>query len=40
MGPSITHPVPRSAKWWYVFGSMTLVLFMCQVATGISLSLL
>lgn len=40
IGPSMTHPVPRSAKWWYVFGSMTLVLFMCQVATGISLSLL
>jgi ubiquinol-cytochrome c reductase cytochrome b subunit len=40
MGPAITHPVPRSAKWWYVFGSMTLVLFMCQIVTGISLSLM
>ncbi len=40
VGPSMTHPVPRSAKWWYVFGSMTLVIFICQIVTGISLSLL
>ena len=40
IGPSATHPVPRTAKWWYVFGSMTLVLFICQVVTGISLSLI
>ncbi|MDP7086716.1 MAG: cytochrome b N-terminal domain-containing protein [Phycisphaerales bacterium] len=40
IGPSITHPVPRSAKWWYVFGSMTLVLFICQIVTGICLSLM
>ncbi|MCH2144437.1 MAG: cytochrome b N-terminal domain-containing protein [Phycisphaerales bacterium] len=35
----MTHPVPRSAKWWYVFGSCTLMFFMIQVVTGICLAL-
>jgi ubiquinol-cytochrome c reductase cytochrome b subunit len=34
------HPVPsKTASWWYVFGSASLVLFMLQVATGICLAL-
>ena len=37
--PSATHSVPTSAKWWYVFGSMTLTLFILQITTGICLSL-
>ena len=39
LGPSMTHSVPMSARWWYVFGSMTLTIFMLQIATGICLSL-
>ncbi|MAT81867.1 MAG: cytochrome B6 [Phycisphaerae bacterium] len=39
IGPSATHSVPTSAKWWYVFGSMTLTLFILQVTTGICLAL-
>ena len=34
------HPVPRrTASWWYVFGSASLVLLMLQVVTGIMLAL-
>lgn len=39
LGPPMTHHVPRSAKWWYVFGSCTLMFFSIQVVTGICLAL-
>jgi ubiquinol-cytochrome c reductase cytochrome b subunit len=37
--PMLTHPVPRKAGWWYVFGSATLTLFLVQVFTGIFLAM-
>ncbi len=37
-GPSLKHLVPRDAKWWYVFGSATLVTFIVQVVTGVALA--
>ena len=34
------HKVPRSAKWWYVFGSATLMFFIVQLVTGVLLTTL
>ncbi|HVW20231.1 MAG TPA: cytochrome b N-terminal domain-containing protein [Opitutaceae bacterium] len=38
IGPSLKHLVPRDAKWWYVFGSATLLAFVIQVVTGVALA--
>ena len=35
--PLMSHHVPRSATWWYVFGSATLMFFVIQVVTGVCL---
>lgn len=36
--PILNHPVPRGARWAYVFGSATLCAFVVQVMTGVTLA--
>src|SRR6202040_645892 len=32
------HIAPHDAKWWYVFGTATMIAFIVQVATGVALA--
>ncbi len=36
--PIMEHPVPKTAKWAYVFGSATLFSFVLQIVTGVMLA--
>jgi ubiquinol-cytochrome c reductase cytochrome b subunit len=38
VGPAMNHLVPRDSKWWYVFGSATMLAFIVQVVTGVALA--
>ncbi len=38
IAPVLKHTVPRGSRWWYVFGSATLLAFIVQVVTGVTLS--